>query len=123
MKIVISSTGKDLESEVDPRFGRCKYFLIIEAENKRIKEFKAIENIGKNQSGAAGITAGQIVANQGVDSVITTNLGPKAFSIFDQFKIKIFQGQGKIKNVIEDFFKGKLRELSNSNAEQHHGNC
>ena len=121
MKIAISSTGKDLESEIDSRFGRCDYFLIVEIKDKEIKDFKAIENTAKAQMGGAGITAGEIVANQKVDAIITTNLGPRAFSIFNQFGIKIYQGQGKIKETIQNFIDGKLEELTNANGPQHAG--
>jgi len=121
MKIAISSTGNNLESEVDARFGRCSYFLIVELENKKIKKFKAIENTGKDQMGGAGITAGEIVAKQKVDAVITVNLGPRAFSVFEQFGIKTFQGEGKIKKVIQKFLEGKLKELSNATGPQHRG--
>ena len=121
MKIAISSTGKNLESEVDARFGRCNYFLIVEIENKKIKDFKAIENTGKDQMGGAGITAGEIVAKQKVDAVITVNLGPRAFSVFEQFEIKTYQGEGKIKDVIQKFLDGKLKEISNATGPQHEG--
>jgi len=121
MKIAISSTGKNLESEVDARFGRCNYFLIVEIENKKIKDFKAIENTGKDQMGGAGVTAGEIVAKQKVDAIITVNLGPRAFSVFDQFKINTYQGEGKIKDVIQKFLDGKLKEISNATGPQHEG--
>jgi len=120
MKIAISSTGKTLESEVDTRFGRCPYFLIVEIENK-IKDFKAIENTATAQSGGAGITASEIVANEKPDAVITANLGPRAFSVFEQFGIKIYQGQGKIKKVIQEFIDGKLKEIVNATGPQHVG--
>jgi len=121
MKIAISSTGKNLESEVDARFGRCDYFLIVEIENKKIKDFKAIENTGKDQMGGAGVTAGEIVAKQKVDAIITVNLGPRAFSVFEQFKINAYQGEGKIKDVIQKFLDGKLKEISNATGPQHEG--
>ncbi len=121
MKIAISSIGKNLESEVDARFGRCDYFLIVEIEDKKVKGFKAIENTAKAQTGGAGITAGEIVANEKVDAIITTNLGPRAFSVFEQFEIKIYQGQGKIKDVVEQFVEGKLKELTNATGPQHRG--
>ncbi len=123
MKIAISSTGKTLESNVDTRFGRCNYFLIVEVDKKKkeIKNFKAIENIVKEQMGGAGITAGEIVANEKVDAVITTNLGPRAFSVFEQFKIKAYSGQGKIKEVVQNFIKGKSKELTNATGPQHIG--
>jgi len=121
MKIAISSTGKNLESEVDARFGRCNYFLIVKIENKKIKDFKAIENTGKDQMGGAGVTAGEIVAKQKVDAIITVNLGPRAFSVFEQFKINVYQGEGKIKDVIQKFLDGKLKEISNATGPQHEG--
>ena len=123
MKIAISSTGKTLESDVDARFGRCQYFLIVEIDKKKkeIKNAKAIENTAKAQMGGAGITAGEIVANEKVDAVITTNLGPRAFSVFKQLKTKIYQGQGKIKNVVQDFIDDKLKELTDATGPQHMG--
>ena len=121
MKIAISSTGNNLESEVDARFGRCSYFLIVEIENNEIKDFKAIENTAKAQMGGAGIIAGEIVAKQKVDAIITVNLGPRAFSVFEQFKIKTYQGEGKIKEVVQDFLDGNLKELTNANGPQHRG--
>jgi len=121
MKIAISSTGKDLESEIDPRFGRCPYFLIIEIKDKKIKNLKAIQNTAKAQSGGAGITAGEIVAKQNVNAIITTNLGPRAFDVFEQFKIKVYQGQGKIKELVNEFIKGNLKELTNPTGPQHIG--
>ncbi len=121
MKIAISSTGKTLESEIDARFGRCSYFLIIEIENKEIKNVKAIENTAKAQMGGAGITAGEIVANEKVDAIITSNLGPRAFSVFKQFGIKVYSGQGKIKDVVQDFIDDKLTEMNEATGPQHAG--
>ena len=119
MKIAISSTGKNLESEVDARFGRCAYFLIAEINDKETpafdeKKVKAVKNTAAGQTGGAGITAAEIVANEKVSAVITANLGPRAFSVFEQFGIKVYQGQGKIKNVIQKFIKGQLTEITNS---------
>ncbi len=126
MKIAISSTGKNLESEVDARFGRCAYFLIAEINDKETsalgeKEVKAIKNTAAGQMGGAGITAAEIVANEKVSAVITANLGPRAFSVFEQFGIKIYQGQGKIKDVIQKFIKGQLTEITNSTGPMRKG--
>ena len=114
MKIAISSTGENLESAIDARFGRCPYFLIVEIEGKEIKSVKAIENIAAGQRGGAGITSAEIIAKEKVEAVITANLGPRAFSVFEQFGIKIYQGQGKVGNAIEKFIKGELTEIKDS---------
>jgi len=121
MKIAISSTGKDLESEVDARFGRCSYFLIVSIENNKIKDFKAIENTAKDQMGGAGISAGEIIAKQKVDAIITVNVGPRAFSVFEQFGIKIYQGEGKIKKAVQKFLDKKLKEITNATGPQNQG--
>ena len=112
MKVAISSTGKELESEVDVRFGRCPYFLIVEIENKEVKNFKVIENKAAMQFGGAGMTAAQLVANEKVDAVITRAIGPRAFSVLTQLGIEIYQGSGKIKSVIEKFIDGKLEKIT-----------
>ncbi|HQC61411.1 MAG TPA: NifB/NifX family molybdenum-iron cluster-binding protein [Candidatus Pacearchaeota archaeon] len=124
MKIAISSTGKNLQDEIDARFGRCSYFLIVEIDekNKKIKDFKAIENTAKSQMGGAGITSSEIVAKQEVDAVITVNLGPRALSVFEQFNIKIYQGEGKINEVVQMFLEGKLKQITNATGPGHHGN-
>jgi len=121
MKIAISSIGKDLESEVDARFGRCVYFLIVDVENNKIKNVKAIKNTASSQMGGAGITSAQIVANEKVDVVVTANVGPRAFSVFSQLGIKVYQGQGKIKDIVQQFIDGKLTQITDSTGPQHMG--
>ena len=113
MKIAISSIGKTLDDEIDARFGRCPYFVIVEIDEKekKIKNIKAIENTAAGQFGGAGITASQLVANEKVNAVITTNLGPRAFQVLNQLGIEIYQGQGKIKSVVEKFMQGKLKKI------------
>lgn len=75
MKIAISATGPSLDAEVDPRFGRCQYFLIIDPDTM---EFEAIDNTNKMASGGAGIASAQAVAQKGVQVVLTGNCGPNA---------------------------------------------
>ena len=121
MKLVFSSSGKSVDDDIDARFGRCPYFLIVNIEDKKVKNVKVIENTAKAQMGGAGITAGEIIGNLGVDAVITTNLGPRAFSVFNQLGIKVFKAQGSIKKAIEDFLSEKLDRLSDSTGPQHAG--
>jgi predicted Fe-Mo cluster-binding NifX family protein len=119
MKICISSTGNDLNADVDQRFGRCKYFLIIDLETMKTN---VIPNESNLSSGGAGIQAAQIVTKQGVTSVITGNVGPNAFQILQAAGIKIFTGaEGTIKNAIENYTNGKLQETGAANVESHSG--
>ncbi|MBT7698310.1 MAG: NifB/NifX family molybdenum-iron cluster-binding protein, partial [Desulfobacterales bacterium] len=75
MKVAISSTGMDLDSPVDPRFGRCAFFIIVETEDM---SFEAFSNENINLSGGAGIQSGTFVASKGIKAVLTGRCGPKA---------------------------------------------
>lgn len=112
MKIAISSTEEGLESQVNARFGRCPYFVIVEIEDKKIKSEKTIKNTATAQFGGAGITAAQLIANEKVNAIITMNIGPRALGVFQQLGIEIYQGSGKIKDVVQQFIDGKLKKIS-----------
>ncbi len=112
MKIAISSTEEGLESQVNARFGRCPYFVIVEIEDKKIKSEKTIKNTATAQFGGAGITAAQLIANEKVNAIITMNIGPRALGVFQQLSIEIYQGSGKIKDVVQQFIDGKLKKIS-----------
>ena len=121
MKIAISATENDLESDIDARFGRCPCFIIVEIEENKMKHVKVIENKAAMQAGGAGISAAQLVADQEVEAVISSNFGPRTFDIFNQLGIKVYQAEGKIKDVIKHFIEGKLEEISTPTGPQHMG--
>ena len=121
IRIAISATGQDLESDIDARFGRCPYFLIAEIRDKKIKKIKAIENTATEQAGGAGITAAQLVADQEVEAIISVNVGPRALDVFNQLNIKVYQAKGKIKNAVQQFIDGKLEEIIIPTGPQHMG--
>ena len=111
MKIAISSTGKDLNSQVSEIFGRCPYFIIVEVDDKKLGKFKAIENININQTAGVGISAVQMVAEENVTALITGNIGPRALDVLKQFYIQPYKGTGLITKVIKNFVQGKLEEI------------
>jgi predicted Fe-Mo cluster-binding NifX family protein len=112
MKVAVSSTGKDTKSEVDARFGRCSYFILAEIENGKITRTESVENTCREQTGAAGITASQFVAEKGVKAVITGNVGPRAFDVFRQFGIDIYRAEGTVSGALSMFSEGKLEKMS-----------
>ena len=106
MKIAISAAGPSIEDLVDPRFGRCACFLIIDTGTL---EFEVIENSSKNLSGGAGIEAAQRVANQGVTHVLTGRCGPNAEKVLSAAGIKIVDGcEGKVREAVERFRSGDV---------------
>jgi len=48
MKICISTIGKDLAADVDPRFGRAQRYIIIDTETKA---FECIDNAAAMSGG------------------------------------------------------------------------
>ena len=119
MKIAISATGSTLDAKVDPRFGRCQYFIIADPETM---EFEAINNSSAMAAGGAGISAAQMIAGKGVEAVLTGNCGPNAYQVLSSAGIRVITGvSGMIKDVIEGYRTGKFKESSQPNAPAHFG--
>jgi predicted Fe-Mo cluster-binding NifX family protein len=111
MKICVTSTGNSLDAQIDPRFGRCSYFVIVDSETM---QFEAVANLAAGASGGAGIQAAQAVANKGVKLLITGNVGPKAFQALAAAGIEIATGSfGAVREAVEKYKRG---ELSNTSA-------
>lgn len=89
MKIAIASSGKNLDSLVNARFGRCPCFLIIDSKTG---EFEAIENTAGQAFRGAGVSAAQMIVNKGVKAVIAGNFGPNAINVLKTNGVKVFGG-------------------------------
>jgi len=119
MKVVVSSTGPELTSESDPRFGRCAYFIVVDTDSM---EFKAHSNESQRAMGGAGIQAGQFVASLGGDALITGNVGPNASRVLGASGLKVYVGaSGSVRQAVEDFKAGKLQEASSATVSSHFG--
>jgi len=119
MKIAISSSGKDLDSQIDPRFGRCQYFIFVDPETM---EFEVSENEGLMAMGGAGVQAAQLIVQKGATALITGNLGPNAASALSASGIRVYLVPGgTIKDVIEGYRSGSLREASGATVPPHFG--
>jgi predicted Fe-Mo cluster-binding NifX family protein len=119
MKIAISSSGKDLNAAIDPRFGRCAYFIVVEAEDM---SFKAFDNENIALGGGAGIQSAQFVASKGAEAVITGNCGPNAVRTLNAAGVKVIVGQsGTVCEVVEKYKKGLLDPTSEANVADHYG--
>lgn len=119
MKIGITSTGEDLDAQLDPRFGRCRYFLIVDTNTM---SFKSISNESAIASGGAGIQAAQTVAKAGVKVVLTGNMGPNAFQTLSAAGIMVFTGvNGTINEAVEKYKKGELKKTTAPSVDSHFG--
>lgn len=119
MKLCVTSYGSDLESKVDPRFGRSEYFIIVDTENM---SFEAEKNPAGQSGGGAGIQAGQLIVDKNCEGVLTGNVGPNAYQVLSTAGIKIFTGaSGTIKEAIEKFNKGEFSNTNKATVESHNG--
>jgi len=118
-KVAFSSTGRDLNALLDPRFGRCDFFVIVDVETDDVEVF---ENEAKNASGGAGIQAAQFVANRGVDAVVSGNFGPNAFQTLQADGIEVISGiSGTVEEVLKKFKAGGFQSVSGPNVSPHSG--
>lgn len=118
MKVCITSTGPGLDSEMDPRFGRCQYFLFVDLETLGCE---AVENPNIGAAGGAGIQSAQLVANKGVEALITGQVGPNAFTTLQAAGIKILTGaSGKVREVLDKYQKGQISSSAQGPTVQAH---
>ncbi|MBW1720486.1 MAG: NifB/NifX family molybdenum-iron cluster-binding protein [Deltaproteobacteria bacterium] len=119
MKVAVSSTGRELDSEIDPRFGRCAFFLIVDTEDM---SFEVIPNGGPGMRGGAGIAAAQLVASKGARAVITGSCGPNAVQALTAGGLQLYLGQtGKAREAVEKLRNGRLTPSDRPNVPPHSG--
>jgi len=119
MKIAITSLGPKLEDKVDPRFGRCHYFILFDTDTNKSE---AIENTGAQGMGGVGIQSGQIMADKGVKVVLTGSCGPNAFQTLQAAGIKVITGvNGTVQEAIDKFKSDELKAISQANVSAHSG--
>ncbi len=107
MKICVTSTGPTMDASVDPRFGRCQYFVFVDSETM---EYEAMPNPSIGASSGAGIQAAQTVADKGAGVVITGQVGPNAIATLGATNITIVTGaSGTVNDAIEQYKSGRLQ--------------
>jgi len=113
MRICVTSSGPSLDSFVDPRFGRCLYFIFVDEEDDE-RKIDIVQNDGVNAIQGAGIMAAQIVINQKAEVVITGNIGPNPFEILKSSGVRIFQAPPgiKVRDALVEFKENKLIEIT-----------
>lgn len=119
MKIAVTSTGNTLDSQVDPRFGRAAYFIIIDTESM---EFDVLENSNIDAAGGAGINSAKVVIDAQARAVLTGNCGPNAQRTLSAADVKLYTGlKGSVSEAVQLFKDGKLTETDEPNVTSHFG--
>ena len=99
MKVAISSKGDTLDSEMDSRFGRCKFFAIYDSENKSTQ---FVENTAASLTEGAGPAALQLLTAQGVTKLVSGNFGMKIKTLSSDVSVQliVMRENHTIKNII-----------------------
>ncbi|RLI37260.1 dinitrogenase iron-molybdenum cofactor biosynthesis protein [Candidatus Bathyarchaeota archaeon] len=119
MKVAVSATGPSLDAQVDPRFGRCAYFVIVDTETM---QFESIQNTSQYSFSGAGIQAAQLVASKGVKAVLTGNVGPNAYQALSAAGIQIVTGAyGTVREAVMRYKRGELGGATSPTAPMHYG--
>jgi predicted Fe-Mo cluster-binding NifX family protein len=118
MKIAVTAEADQLTNQIDFRFGRAKYLIVVDTDTG---DFKAHDNsVNLNAAQGAGIQTGSNIANLGVEAVITGNVGPNAFKTLNAAGVKIFLAEKQtVQEAIDSFKAGKLKEVNKANVEGH----
>jgi predicted Fe-Mo cluster-binding NifX family protein len=117
MRLAISASGSTLDAEVDPRFGRCSSFVLVETQDMT---FEAVENESRSLGGGAGIQSAQLMARRGVKAVLTGSCGLNAYQALSAAGIEVFERcSGTVSSVVERFKSGQLRPATAPNAARH----
>jgi predicted Fe-Mo cluster-binding NifX family protein len=107
MKIALSTLQNNLDAQVDTRFGRAPYFLIVDTGSM---EYEVVINQNLNATGGVGIQSAQLLADKGVKAVLTGKCGPKAFRVFAEAEIEIYEDvSGTVREAVESFGNELLR--------------
>jgi predicted Fe-Mo cluster-binding NifX family protein len=119
MKIAVTSTGRTMDAQVDPRFGRAACFVVVDTESM---EFQAVENGSVDAGGGAGISAAKVVIDADAKAVLTGNCGPNAERTLRAGNVKLYTGvTGTVAEAVEQFKAGKLTEATGPNVQSHSG--
>jgi len=110
MKVLVSSTGDNLEAEVSPIFGRCPFFILVDSDTMQVT---ALPNAAISASGGAGIQASQFVIQQGAQVVLSGNLGPNAMQVLQAAGIPFYPvNGGTVREAVEAYKSGQLQSQS-----------
>lgn len=119
MKVAVTAGEPSLDAAVDPRFGRCACFLIVETDDLT---FEAVENPNLVLGGGAGIQSAQLMSEKGVAFVLTGNCGPNAYRTLAAAGIEIITGcSGSVREVVAQFQAGGLSATAGPNVAGHFG--
>jgi predicted Fe-Mo cluster-binding NifX family protein len=118
MIVAVTAKGMQLSDEVDPRFGRAPYIIIVDTETMEYKSLDNSENV--NAFKGAGIQAATMVADKGAEVLLTGYCGPNAFKTVQAAGMKVVNDvTGTVEEAVEIFLAGNVQYSESANTEGH----
>jgi len=120
MKIAVSTTGDNLDAQMDPRFGRCAYFIIVDSETM---DFEVLDNTAAQAGSGAGIQAAQMVGNSGAEAAVAGNFGPNAFGALSGAGLALYQvpAGGTVRQAVEAVISGEAQPVGDATVQSKTG--
>lgn len=119
MKVIVSSKGKQIDSDISPVFGRAPWFIMVDSEDMSHESF---ENPAAGQSGGAGIQAAQFVLEKNPEAVLSSNIGPNAFEVLKAGSLACYTAKGvTVRNAVDAFLSDELISLGSATVNEHAG--
>ena len=120
MKLAVCAQSEGLEAQVDQRFGRCPYFVILDSETGA--PVKSAPNSGAAAAGGAGPQSARQLSGEGVEAVAVGHVGPNAADALKAAGITVYGGvTGTVQQTWELFRDGKLPVIGQATVDPHHG--
>ena len=119
MKIIVTANGKGLDAPTSPFFGRCPWYVLVETETL---ECETLANPAQSAAGGAGIQAAQYLVSQGVQAIVSGNVGPNAFQVLSAAGIPVYiSAEGTVQQAVESFKANQLKAVNAPTAPSHVG--
>jgi predicted Fe-Mo cluster-binding NifX family protein len=111
MRVAISAREDDIDSLVEQRFGRARWFIVADTD---AEDWEAHDNGEKVSAGhGAGVQAASDVVRLGVSAVITGDIGPNAFRVLSAAHVGAYAvGTVSVREALAALRAGELREVS-----------
>jgi predicted Fe-Mo cluster-binding NifX family protein len=114
--VAISANGRDIDAGVEPRFGRARFFILVDPVTQDWKPIDNLANLSSLQ-GVGILTAKNLIKSWVVQTVVTGNCGPKAFEELKEAGVKVFlNAQGTVRQALNRLRLGELEEASGANV-------
>jgi predicted Fe-Mo cluster-binding NifX family protein len=118
MKVAVTAKGPELSSPVDPRFGRAAYIIIVDTETMGCEVLDNTTNV--NAFKGAGIQAATMVADKGVEVLLTGYCGPNAFKTIQAAGVKVVNDvSGTVEEALQKCISGDVVYSEGANVDGH----